>query len=253
MTSISTIRQYESAWRDFERACANAGFRALPAEPATVLWYLYTRAATLTKSTRRKRIAAIRFVHRRAGYPPPEIGGTWSKAIEYSADVAQLADHTEVRVDLATLLSDRQKRVLGACPQSSASGLRDSSMFALMAGLGLSREQCAALDRKEIVLGPGSVSLAAGQKRLGRRALPVLTSSVRELDPSIALSGWLELAGIENGALFRAIDRHGNVGSRLSGRSIYNIVKRRAKEAGLEHFTPNMLRRLTANWPETSW
>lgn len=48
------------------------------------------------------------------------------------------------------------------------------------------------------------------------------------------LKRWLKVSGIEEGALFRSIDRHGNLGGRLSDRAIALIVKRLAEGAGLD-------------------
>jgi hypothetical protein len=46
--------------------------------------------------------------------------------------------------------------------------------------------------------------------------------------PVAALRSWLEAAGITDGAVFRAVDRHGWIATGLSGRAIALIVKRRA-------------------------
>lgn len=51
---------------------------------------------------------------------------------------------------------------------------------------------------------------------------------------AVALAEWLEASGIKDGALFRSVDRHGNVSdTRLSDRSVALIVKKHAQRAGL--------------------
>ena len=45
---------------------------------------------------------------------------------------------------------------------------------------------------------------------------------------------WLSAAGITEGAAFRAVDRHGRLGGRLSGNAVALIVQRRAAAAGLD-------------------
>jgi integrase len=51
--------------------------------------------------------------------------------------------------------------------------------------------------------------------------------------PVRALDAWLEVAHIDEGAVFRSVDRHGNVGARgLSDQSVALIVKRAAQRAG---------------------
>jgi integrase len=49
------------------------------------------------------------------------------------------------------------------------------------------------------------------------------------------LEAWTELAGIAAGALFRSVNRHGQVrADRLSDRDVARIVKRRAEAAGID-------------------
>src|SRR5438067_12538767 len=53
--------------------------------------------------------------------------------------------------------------------------------------------------------------------------------------PVRALREWLECAGIVRGPIFRPIDKHGNVKPlRLTDQSVALIVKRCAKDAGLD-------------------
>ncbi|MEE8525967.1 MAG: site-specific integrase [Thermoanaerobaculia bacterium] len=51
---------------------------------------------------------------------------------------------------------------------------------------------------------------------------------------AVALRRWLEAAEITAGRIFRSISRHGGIGSKLSGRAVALIVKRRAELAGFE-------------------
>jgi integrase len=48
-----------------------------------------------------------------------------------------------------------------------------------------------------------------------------------------ALRAWLEDAGLEDGAVFRSVSRHGR-GARLSGRDVARVVQRTALCAGLD-------------------
>jgi integrase len=52
--------------------------------------------------------------------------------------------------------------------------------------------------------------------------------------PVAALRTWLEAAGITDGAVFRAVNRHGRIASALSDRAIAQIVKRRMMAAGVD-------------------
>src|SRR5262249_33539571 len=52
--------------------------------------------------------------------------------------------------------------------------------------------------------------------------------------PVRALRAWLDVAGITSGAVFRGVNRHGNLGSRLSTDAVAYIVKGCAKRAGMD-------------------
>ena len=62
-----------------------------------------------------------------------------------------------------------------------------------------------------------------------------VTASDEPTCPVAAIGEWLECAAITKGALFRPIDRHGNLGSfALTGHAIANILKRRAEAVGID-------------------
>ncbi len=53
--------------------------------------------------------------------------------------------------------------------------------------------------------------------------------------PVTALNSWMERAGIEEGPIFRPVDRHGKVGAqRLSGEGVSLVIKERAAAVGLD-------------------
>ena len=61
-----------------------------------------------------------------------------------------------------------------------------------------------------------------------------VTFIVMELVTGHTLKEWLELAEISEGAIFRHIDRHGNIRKRLNPGSVARIVKQAAQRAGLD-------------------
>ncbi len=53
--------------------------------------------------------------------------------------------------------------------------------------------------------------------------------------PVSALNEWLERAGIEDGPVFRPVDRHGEVHEqRLSGEAVSRVIKERVAAVGLD-------------------
>ena len=64
----ATRRAYRADWAHFSDWCRAQRWKALPAAPEAVAAYLATLATTHTRSTIRRRLAAIGQAHRRAGH-----------------------------------------------------------------------------------------------------------------------------------------------------------------------------------------
>jgi integrase len=76
-----------------------------------------------------------------------------------------------------------------------------------------------------------------------------------DMCPVRALQAWLEAAGITEGALFRSINRHGQMQpGRLSDQAVAIVVKRAAEGAGLDpaQFAGHSLRSGHATSPATN-
>ena len=53
--------------------------------------------------------------------------------------------------------------------------------------------------------------------------------------PVRAYTAWIDAAGLTEGAVFRPVDRHGNIGvARITDRGVALVVKRRAELAGMD-------------------
>ena len=75
------------------------------------------------------------------------------------------------------------------------------------------------------------------QERVGREV--GIPNGRTQWCPVTALNDWLERAGIEDGPVFRPLDRHGNLlDGRLSGEAVSLVIKERVGAVGLE---PNEL------------
>jgi site-specific recombinase XerD len=62
-----------------------------------------------------------------------------------------------------------------------------------------------------------------------------------------ALADWLHLRGPAAGPLFWPVNKGGNMTQRrLTSQAVYNLLLKRATEAGIEHFSPHDLRRTLA-------
>jgi len=125
-------------------------------------------------------------------------------------------------------------RLLEALEQrEDGKAVRDRALLRLLYDLGLRRGEVVSLDVAHLDLEEGTLSVL-GKGRTGREKL-TLPSPTAE-----ALHAWLEVRGEEPGALFTNYDRAGK-GSRLTGTSLYRLVRKLAGSAGFRA-TPHGLR-----------
>lgn len=105
-------------------------------------------------------------------------------------------------------------------------GLRDAAILRLLHDLGLRRGEAAALDVADVDLEGRAVFVTGkGRSERERFTLPDPTAA--------ALAAWLAARGDEPGPLFVNFDRAGK-GRRLTGQSIYRIVKDLGQECGIK-------------------
>ncbi len=70
------------------------------------------------------------------------------------------------------------------------------------------------------------------------RVLAIPFSSSAEVCPVRSVRAWLDAAGVSEGPIFRAVNRHGRVGAaRLSDRAVALVVQRAAASIGLDAAT----------------
>ena len=67
----NTLRAYRSDWAHFESWCRSHDRESLPAEPATVAYYLTALAATHKPASLQRRLTAITRAHQAAGCSSP--------------------------------------------------------------------------------------------------------------------------------------------------------------------------------------
>ena len=127
------------------------------------------------------------------------------------------------------------ERMLGdLAPRHDRKARRDRALVRLVYDLGLRRGEAASLDVADVDLATGRV-LVLGK---GRRAKVPL-----ELAPATkaALAAWLQVRGTEPGPLFTNVDRAGK-GLRLTGTSVYRVIRELGRRAGAGHVRPHGLR-----------
>jgi site-specific recombinase XerD len=127
--------------------------------------------------------------------------------------------------------------LMQVCAQDpSPAGTRDAAIIALLYACGLRRAEVVALDLKDYDPETGQL-VVRGKRNKERYAYPI-NGAAR------AMADWLLFRGGEPGALFRAINKGGRIRKGvMTTQAIYNILRKRAEEAGVKEFSPHDLRR----------
>lgn len=129
------------------------------------------------------------------------------------------------------------RALFDACAaDSSPAGRRDAAMLAVLYGSGLRRSEVAGLSLADYDAETGTL-LVRGK---GNRERTAYLASGSEA----AMADWLTFRGREPGPLFTHVGKDGKIEHRgLTAQAIYNAVRKRAKEASLQAFSPHDLRR----------
>lgn len=110
-------------------------------------------------------------------------------------------------------------------------------MFAVLYGGGLRRAELCGLDLADFDPDDCSLTVRAGKGRRDRTVF--LPESVCE-----HVKAWVEIREVEPGPLFCPVRMTGEVPiTRLRGETLWYILKRRQRQAGLEGITPHGFRR----------
>jgi integrase/recombinase XerC len=116
-----------------------------------------------------------------------------------------------------------------------AKAKRDRAAVRLLYDLALRRAEVVALDVEDFDrAGPCLWVMRKGKREKKRRTLPASTAA--------ALVEWLDTRGTEPGPLFTNFDQAGKGSGRLSGTSLYRIVRDLGEEAGIGPVRPHGLR-----------
>lgn len=126
--------------------------------------------------------------------------------------------------------------LLQACSADmTPAGARDAALIAILFACGLRRSEACELERSDIRRGVLTVRRGKGYKS---REVPIAIGALA------ALEDWLSVRWSSGGPLFLPVDKSGRIALRpLSSQAIYNMLRKRAREASVEAFSPHDLRR----------
>ncbi len=224
----STQRSYASCWRSFERWCAAEGVPALPAPPETVGRYLAAQGGRLTVGTLECHLSAILVRHRHEGFH--HLDRHHPAIADILAGLGRLVGRRARPKE--PIIAPELKRIVAHLPPTLA-GRRDKAILLLGYAGAFRRGELAAIQLHHLCWsGDGViVSLPRSKEDQGGRgavkAIPFATDPA--YCPVRALQELILTMGVDQGPVFRRIDRHGNLARRapgLSGAAICAVVKR---------------------------
>ncbi len=250
--AAETLRLYASDWAAFAAWCHDGRHAALPAAPATVAAYLVSLSTTLTHGALARRAAAIADLHRRGGHaspgtdpavravlraawaarraarPPPRGGDDAPPARPPPAPPSAVVPRAGVQGTLSGSPFAQLARMAARCPGDLA-GQRDRALLLLTAA-GLGGERLLALDREHVRFTGSEVELAlSGTGDGAGEGVAIARIPGSAACPVRALEDWLRSSDTRFGAVFRKVDRWGNVEHRrLRADALRRIWQRRA-------------------------
>ena len=229
--AANTQRVYKAAWKEFTAWADKRGAQSLPADVATVVDYLVALADAEVKfSTISVRRAAISDRHRINKQPDPTTAEEVRIVVAGIARELGTASQKKAPVTL-----DELRALLAALPDSLA-GKRDKALLLVGWAGAFRRSELVAVNVGDVRIN-GELKVTVRKSKTdqeGRGMVKVIPALAdKSLCPIEALRDWLDAAGIQSGAIFRQIDRWGNLrDARLTSQSVALIVKAASKRAG---------------------
>ncbi|MGH6811344.1 MAG: site-specific integrase [Methylocella sp.] len=230
--AMATRRAYKSDFEIFELWCANRGVGALPAAAETVAALLASEAMRRIKpSTIGRRAASIRYVHKLAGHPVPTDDERVRATVRGIRRAIGIAPSKKAPATADRLIA------MAAAGNGGITALRDRALLLLGFGGAFRRSELVALDVADITETKDGLLVTIRRSKTDQEGRSTTVAVVRGkiACPVAALRAWLTVAGISDGPVFRPITKSGKVRpTRLTDRSVANIVKYRAERLGLD-------------------
>lgn len=223
--SANSKRAYAADLRHFE-----ASHGHIPFSPEGVADYIAGLADTHAVASIQRRLAAISKAHGASGYDDPTkatIVKATMRGIRRMKGVAQREAQALQRDDLFAMLDRMGDRAID---------IRDKALLLIGFAGAFRRSELVGLDYADIEHVRQGVVLHLRRSKtdqMGQGRKIAIPFGRTRWCPVQHLTHWLDHAGIEEGPIYRRIDRHGHIAAgRLSGEAVSIIVKKRVEAAG---------------------
>jgi site-specific recombinase XerD len=229
--AAATRRAYRTDFMLFRAWCEERQVAALPASPATVAAFLAHEASRNVKaSTIGRRTAAIRYAHKLAGLASPTDDELVKATVRGIRRTLGTAKTKKAPATAERLLAMAANTGLGL------KGLRDRALLLLGFAGAFRRSELVALNLEDIEETPDGMRITIRHSKTDQEGAgqSIAIPFGKIACPVVALKEWIATAGIQTGAIFRSVNRHGKVGERLTDQSVSDIVKEHAERLRLD-------------------
>jgi len=164
-------------------------------------------------------------------------------APELAAGISRVKSAESQGIRVGNWFSLRQAQALLSAPDTSTNkGLRDRAIIAILLGCGLRRSEVAALTFAHVQQRDCRWCIVDLVGKHGRVRTAPMPNWVK-----VAIDAWTAVAALENGGVFRPLNRADEVGGEvLSEKVVWQLIKPYADVAGVPGIAPHDLRRTCA-------
>jgi integrase len=231
----ATLRAYEHDWKQFRSWCDGNRLLPLPASPEAVILYstdlIKNRRQSL--NTLSRRLAAISQMHQQSGFESPT--RTW--AVKQFLGGLRREVGVEPSRKRPLLVADLRE-ILPALPNSLL-GVRDRALLLLGFTGGFRRSELVALNVEDLEETTEGLIVSIRRSKTDQqgegRKVGVPQGAEQGTCPRWAVQQWRAAANIHAGAIFRVMNRHGQVfEKRLSAEAVGIVVKRYVHRLGYD-------------------
>jgi site-specific recombinase XerD len=228
--SKNTQKSYSADWKHFTEWCKANKRSPLPAEIGTICLYISELAETHKYSTLRRRLSSISEAHRFKRYLSP------TKTLEVQSLMEGIKREIGSRQESKkAMMIQILPELIGKIDTSTLLGLRDKAILLLGFALASRRSELVAINVEDLEVNDFGMDVRIREtKTKDDDLVKGVVFTYNDFCPVKATNRWIKEAGINTGALFRSIDRHGNIKDRLSDQSIALIVKKYIGELGMD-------------------
>jgi site-specific recombinase XerD len=182
-------------------------------------------------ATLNRRLSAIAAAHRMADH----VFDTRCRKIALVMDGLRRTKAVQQR-QVKALITPLLKRAVDNTHETLADQ-RDRALILIGMAGAFRRSELVTLHISDLTFSPEGVRIMIQRSKgdqFGEGQVIAIARTNSEYCPVANLQAYLERAGITEGRVFRAIDRHGNVKASMTDQSVALIIKKRANQAGLE-------------------